>query len=491
MRHALGAFDVMNSPKLLGPYFAGPSWALWRTVVKAMNAEPMTVDEIAAFRAVADRDPPEKPVTECVLVAGRGAGKDSVATLMATSTAVNFNPRGKLRPGERGCVALLAVDRSQASIAFNYIKGYFTEVPALARLVKHIGDESIELTNHVAIEVHTADYRRIRGRTIIAAIFDEVAFWRSEDSASPDFEVAAAVGPSMGRIPGHRSPLILISSAHRRSGLLYERWKTYYGKNDPNVLVVKGTTLQFNPQFDAKIIARDLAADPALYNAEYNSQWRDDLATFLPRDLLEAAVDSNVKVRPPIANTKYFCFADPSGGSHDSFALAIAHREPNGIVVLDLLYERHAPFNPSEVVAEIAALLKTYHCSSVTGDKYAAKWVIEAFAKVGINYRHSDRDRSAVYLDVLPLFTSGRARLIDNTRLVAQFAGLERRTFPTGRDRIDHGPGQASRDDACNAAAGALVLASAPDWDDVPIVMPLIFSNGPRNIPGQYSPRVY
>jgi hypothetical protein len=115
--------------------------------------------------------------------------------------------------------------------------------------------------------------------------------------------------------------------------------------------------------------------------------------------------------------------------------------------------------------------------------------VIEAFAKVGINYRHSDRDRSAVYLDVLPLFTSGRARLVDNTRLVAQFAGLERRMFPTGRDRVDHG--HAGRDDACNAAAGALVLASAPDWDDVPIVKPLIFSNGPRNIPGQYSPRVY
>jgi hypothetical protein len=96
------------------------------------------------------------------------------------------------------------------------------------------------------------------------------------------------------------------------------------------------------------------------------SKWRDDLATFLPRDLLEAAVDTNVKVRPPITGARYFAFADPSGGSHDSFALAIAHREPNGTVVLDLLYERHAPFNPSEVVAEIAALLKAYHCSTTS-----------------------------------------------------------------------------------------------------------------------------
>ena len=117
-----------------------------------------------------------------------------------------------------------------------------------------------------------------------------------------------------------------------------------------------------------------------------------------------------------------------------------------------------------------------------------AQWVVEAFAKLGITYRHSEVDRSMIYLDCLPLFTSGRARLIDSPRLVAQFSALERRTFPTGKDRVDHG--RAGRDDACNAAAGALVLAARPVFDDVPIVMPFVFSNGPRNIPGQHSPRV-
>jgi len=187
--------------------------------------------------------------------------------------------------------------------------------------------------------------------------------------------------------------LILISTAHRRSGLLYAKWKDHYGKNDPDVLVVKGSTTTFNPLFDAKVIERQIAADPQLFNAEYNSQWRDDLASFISRDLLEAAVDVGVLVRPPTTDTKYFTFADPSGGSHDSFTLAVSHRDRDGSIVLDLLYERHAPFNPSEAVAEIAALLKTYSCSHVVGDKYAAKWVVEAFAKVGISYRHSGSQR--------------------------------------------------------------------------------------------------
>jgi hypothetical protein len=100
--------------------------------------------------------------------------------------------------------------------------------------------------------------------------------------------------------------------------------------------------------------------------------------------------------------------------------------------------------------------------------------VIEAFAKVGITYRHSDAGRSAIYLDCLPLFTSGRARLIDSPRLISQFAGLERRTFSTGRDRVDHG--RAGGDVACNAAAGALVLAARPAVNVVPLVGAVVWS---------------
>ncbi|MGB3746000.1 MAG: hypothetical protein WBD11_15975 [Xanthobacteraceae bacterium] len=83
--------------------------------------------------------------------------------------------------------------------------------------MKHIGDDSIELRNRVVIEVHTNSYRTVRGRSLLCVICDEVAFWRSEDSASPDVETAGAVQPGLGRIRG--SMLILISTAHKRSRL--------------------------------------------------------------------------------------------------------------------------------------------------------------------------------------------------------------------------------------------------------------------------------
>jgi hypothetical protein len=462
-RSAIGisVVDAMNSPQLFGPHFAGPSWGTWRACIKATFAEPMSDGELAAFRSVAERDPPKKPVSEAVFVVGRGGGKDSVASLIASCIAINFDPRGKLRPGEVATIMCIAVDREQAGIVASYIKAYFQEIPALAALVKTIDRDGVTLRNGVAIIVATNSFRSVRGRSIICAIFDEVAFWRSEDSATPDFEVAGAVAPGLARLPHSMS--ILISTAHKRSGLLYQKWKDHYGRDDDDVLVVRGSTSTFNPTFDAKTIERQIASDPALYRAEYLSEWRDDLSSFLSRELIDAAVDRGVTVRPPQPDITYKSFCDPSGGSGDSFTMAIAHAEDDA-AVLDCLVEIHAPFNPDEATLHIAATLKSYKISSTVADRYAAQWVVAAFARNDIKLEHSKRDRSGIYMDALPIFTSGRARLLDNSRLVSQFSQLERRTFSTGKDRVDHG--RHGHDDLCNAAAGAMVLAAEPSGYD-------------------------
>ena len=463
--------NALASPRLFAPHFAGESWSVWKAIIKATYAEPMSDAELALFHSVAGRDPPTKPVRELVAVAGRGAGKDSVASLIASVTAVNFH--GNLRPGEKAIVMCLACDREQAKIVFNYTRAYFEQIPTLAKMATRITDDSIELSNNVVIEVHTNSYRSVRGRSLLCAIFDEVAFWRSEDSASPDFEVAGAIDPGLARIPG--STLILISSAHKRSGLLYQKWKDNYGRNNDDILVVRGTTLQFNPLFDAKIIARQLAADPQLYGAEYNSEWRDDLATFISRALLEAAVDTDVIVRPPQPDVQYFAFDYPSGGANDSYTLAIAHQDVRsgktysrsglGVVLATESLSGGEQRSP-RCCANIAA-------NEVTGDDYGKRWVSDAYGQIGILRRKSEFDRSNIYLNVLPLFTSGRARLLDNQRLVNQFAGLERRTFPSGKDKVDHDRGH--HDDLCNAAAGALVLASRRPPPEPPIVLPYFY----------------
>src|SRR5205085_7772479 len=102
-----------------------------------------------------------------------------------------------------------------------------------------------------------------------------------------------------------------------------------------------------------------------------------------------------------------------------------------------------------------------YGINEITGDRYAAQWVVEAFAKEGIRYVASERDKSQIFLDVLPLFTAGRARILDSQRLTFQLISLERRTSRIGRDTVAHPAHANSHDDLANAAAGALVLAAS------------------------------
>ena len=258
--------DAMDSPHLFGPFFEGASWDMWRAVVKAAFAEPMTDGEVAQFRAVAERDPPEKRVRELVAIVGRGGGKDSIASLLAVTTALNFDPRGRLRPGERATVMCIACDRSQAGIVFSYIQGYFDTIPALGALVTNRTASSIELSNGVVIEVHTNSFRAVRGRSLLCVILDEVAFFRDENSVNPDTELLNAVKPGLARMDG--SMLIMISSVHKRSGVLYRRFQQYFGQDKDNVLVVKGGTIQFNPSFDADIITSSLAEEPERFSAE-------------------------------------------------------------------------------------------------------------------------------------------------------------------------------------------------------------------------------
>ena len=77
----------------------------------------------------------------------------------------------------------------------------FFEMPMLAKMVKRITADSIELKNNLTIEITTNDKRRVRGRTVVAAIFDEVAHWRNESSANPDEDVYSAIQPAMLTIP--------------------------------------------------------------------------------------------------------------------------------------------------------------------------------------------------------------------------------------------------------------------------------------------------
>ena len=451
-------FTIVDAMDRLFPqWFFGESWDGWRSILRAIYCLPMDEADRAFFKQVAERDPPTRRPREVWVIAGRRSGKSAITSLIASYSAIFFQADvQQLRPGEKARVLALAVDKAQARVVRDFCASYFDFVPALRSMITRQTAASIELANDVSIDIAPNSFRSIRGFSILVAALDEVSFWRSETSSAPDVEVYNAISPALETLPG--SMMIGISSAYRRAGLIYDKYRKYYGTDDPNVLVIKAATRTLNPLIDQQRIDQALLDEPAKAASEWLSEFRSDLSSYVDPLLIEAAVDRGVTVPPPGAGKRYVAWIDASSGASDSFACAIGHAEGRDLLLLDNLTEVRAPFNTSSATQQIAEVLKAYGLSECMGDDYAKGWVISELARHQVRFtaRPTEMNRSALYLETLSAFSAGRVRLLDNKRLVGQYAALERRVQPAGRDVVDHPNRSGHHDDLSNVCAGVL-----------------------------------
>jgi hypothetical protein len=453
---------AMQDPELFGPHFApAETWRAWRTCLSAAFGLREYLDEtdLVVFQEATGLESlPGEPVRELWAVAGRRGGKSRVASLVAVYVATLRDYRDVLTPGETGVVMILAADRRQARVCLGYVKALL-DVPMLRAMVLSETGDSVTLSNGIRIEVHTASHRSTRGYTCVAAICDEMAFWRSEDSTTPDVEVLRAIRPSLATVPG--SLLLCISSPYARRGALYQAFQRYYEKEMPGVLFWRAESEVMNPTLrGSRVIAEAYEDDAVSARAEWGAQFREDVESYVSPEVVSACVVPDRGGVPFGRGPHYEAFVDPSGGRRDSFTLAIGHRQRGGGgVSLNCVREWKAPLEPDAVVREIAGQIRAYGMRRCWGDRYAGEWPRERFRAHGIRYEACPRPKADLYVDLLPTLTARRIELPEMPRLVSQLAGLERRTGRSGRDSIDHAPG--AQDDVANAVAGvcwALVL---------------------------------
>ncbi len=93
---------ALADPQLLGAALPDlTSWKAWVVILKAAFAEPLDDDELVLFKEIAGgREPPEKPVRELWVLAGRRSGKTHIAGALAVHAATMV--KHKLAPGEKG-----------------------------------------------------------------------------------------------------------------------------------------------------------------------------------------------------------------------------------------------------------------------------------------------------------------------------------------------------------------------------------------------------
>lgn len=178
-------------------------------------------------------------------------------------------------------------------------------------------------------------------------------------------------------------------------------------------------------------------------------------SAFQPEPVMDA-IDRGVLVREPQPEIQYHAFVDMSGGSSDDACLAIAHRDADGVAVLDLVMNQgpRPPFDPRLAVERFVRALESYRIRAVTGDKYAGETFVADFNRHQIGYDVAKATKSELYESLEPALNGHRVRLLDQPILEQQLLGLVWRG-----GKIDHQNGTGEHDDHANAVAGAIVLA--------------------------------
>jgi hypothetical protein len=460
MRPLLTIVDAIKDPNIFRPFFVDlDTWKSWRAVLHCIYGLPQLDKHRRLVQECTGRDPGRMPIEgfrSTVLLTGRRSGKSRVVSVVCAFEALFAGHEKRLSKGEQGLVACISPTRRQSSIVKSYIRSIF-ELPMLKPYLVRETKDGFELSNGIRIEVLTGDYRSIRGFSLVAAIVDEICFFGDEDTfVKSDTELVRALKPALLTTKGK---LIGISSPYGRTGWAYQQWEKNFGNDHGHTLVWNAPSRTMNPTLDQEEIDRALAEDYEAARAEYLGEWRDDVAGYISRDLvMSCVVHGRDYISPVLANgssvaysTRYTAFCDLSGGRSDAASLAIAHKEDRKVIV-DLVKHYKAPFVPEFVIEQMANELKRYKIHKVYGDAYAAEFVVQSFKRHRITYERCEKNKSELYLDLLPRMTSQQIELPDNETLIKELSSLERRTRSGRRDSVDHP--RNGHDDLANSVAG-------------------------------------
>ncbi len=169
------------------------------TVFKATFGLPLTHREQEIYLRATGRESYDSlEQFEITIIGGRRGGKTGkLAASMILYQA--FREHG-LPPGEEGHIVLLARNLRQARIAFVRIRQYLRRSKLLTKRVISTTKNEIRLDNDVVIGCFPSTHEGLRGRTILAAVCDEIAFWPSGDERANSAEdVLGALRPAMAR----------------------------------------------------------------------------------------------------------------------------------------------------------------------------------------------------------------------------------------------------------------------------------------------------
>jgi hypothetical protein len=265
---------------------------------------------------------------ELILVLGRRAGKSELSAIFAAYELYKLLYRGfpqsyyGMPSASEIRVLCVANDKEQASIVFGSMQGHLESVDYFKESVANTTQTFLKFrTEHdkkkfgsdgkasISATFKSSIAKGLRGRGVICAILDEIAFFVDNGKSSAE-RVYKAIYPSLAQFapkdPKNRhvpitlpdgsqadteGRMILISSPDAKDGFFFRQYQKAMSKSQgsENMLVIQAPTWEVNPTLPLSYYEQEYHKDPTAFMTEHGAEFSDRVRGWIQdaRDLLD------------------------------------------------------------------------------------------------------------------------------------------------------------------------------------------------------------
>lgn len=347
---------------------------------------------------------------------GRGSGKSLLGALFALHRAATGDPRS-LAPGQWGYVPVVAPVREMTRPVMDLCGGFVAQVPALRGELSgapkadalYFHGSRTGLRSYAATKAGV----NLRGKPTVAAVLDEVCFFRDADTGVVnDADVLTAA--EARRVEGGQA--LLLSSPWTRAGLAYDVWEKGLGRCVDALVIDVPHPSVLNPAW----IDPGLAPGSPEERVEVGGEWIDDTKSgLLTREAVLACVGERTAAPlPRDPKYRYSDAIDLSGGGDDRTGYTVGHIAATRRVV-DGVWSWNASMPTETRVAAIRDIRAGYGIRTECGaDAFALETLAALGRTLGVPFVKDTGHRGAQVEVAARLVREGLASLPADKRLV-------------------------------------------------------------------------
>lgn len=428
------------------------------TILKSIYGMPLTEGQLEIYRRGTGRETYDaKPCEEATVIAGRRGGKTTLAVYIALYEATRDHG---LPEGQEGHIMIIAKDLKQAQGAFRSLRGKLLKSPVLSQLIRKSTRDEIILENNIVIGCFPPNHDSVRGRSLIAVICDEIAFWsQGEWAASPAEEVLAALRPGMATVDDTK--LIKISTPYGKIGPI---WQEFTRRAELDFPVWQLSSMEMNPTLKREKLERERRRDEDKFRREYLAEFTDSVTNWIPPEFIDHSIVRGRAELPPCQDIRYVAALDAATRGSD-FAFAIVHKMPDDRVIVDYVRTwtpsktKEMPLLIEPILLQIRDALERYGTNQITGDQFYSDALRQQFLKMQIicsKFEFTTASRSGLFTNLRDLLTERKLELLDDPKLIAQLRNLRQEQRPSGY--VDVRP-VGGKDDSAVVVALAVKIA--------------------------------